>query len=230
MGVAARRYERRYPLEERIETVFGLRPGRPKGLHPPSLRFTFVVAAVIGLLEFFGTSSASASVAIATAWVVALLLVRWAWPLRNPPTWKLVAVALYAGPALSALEHFTTVFGPSISVGSALRDGSLLGIFVLCLGLGMRSMLSPRSRSVASFAFRVRDEALRLAGDGEAPRAPERLLEVCEGRRVPLEMARDLLSRRRDDSRAAWAVEQIDEAIDRGRWGWWPWSSTTGST
>jgi hypothetical protein len=63
-----------------------------------------------------------------------------------------------------------------------------------------------------------------MARSGEAERAPRRLLEVAGGRRVPLEMARDFLTKRRDDEVAARAVALLDEAIELGDWGPWPWS------
>ncbi len=224
MGVASHRRRSRSTITEDValEAVFPRTEGG-SSWRPPSLWVTLAATFVVAALELSATSSPIVGLLAGADTAIVLLLIRWAWPMNRPPTWRIAVVALYAGTSLAALQGSTSVFGGRLSAAAAVWDGVLAAGLVFGLALIARSLGGSHARLAA--AFDVRDRALELATKGDANSWIHQLLMASEGHRVPLEIAREMLSRRRNEASAVRAVELIDQTIEATDWGPWPWSS-----
>ncbi len=169
---------------------------------------------------------------VGATWLLAFLVVRWAWPLKRPPVPR---IAVFAFALALALATFVDdFFGGPLEHGHSLTYGIVNGAVFGVIGFGfatwMRRFSSPDAHPVLQAGLRVRDRALMLAREGRAGgEAIDEVIQVSEGRRAAAEFAWDVLRKRSpDDEVAARALSLVDQAIRARDWGWNPWGRNSG--
>jgi hypothetical protein len=214
-SAVGRRREGPRAAEELAEQMAGLKPLTHKVFIPPRLWWFLVIGVASGALLLAGGESTWVSLSTGASWVLFWALLRWMWPTTRAPTWKLVTGAVAWAALASLIEYSTRSDGQSRSLGHAILHGAQWGMFTLVVFLLLRRFLAPGRHPGVLGALRVRDRASALAADAIPTRkAALELLQVAEGKRASIEVARDLLRRRPFDEPTERAIALIDQAID----------------